>query len=77
MDRNKIIIENRTELPLLKVMWYVEAVMKEGLISNDGKQYCYMTTFRDGICVSTDLNKKSHRFVVWYDERYVERKTNG
>jgi len=61
----KLIIENRTNMPDLEAMWYVMEVMRDGRISNDGKQYCYATVWRSSkIVVWTDLNKQSDRFVV-------------
>lgn len=61
----KLIIENRTDMPDLEAMWYVMEVMRDGRVSNDGKQYCYATVWKlTGIVVYTDLNKKSDRFVV-------------
>ena len=61
----KLIIENRTDMPDLEAMWYVQEVMRDGRVSNFGKQYCYATAWRSSkIVVWTDLNKKSDRFVV-------------
>jgi len=64
----RIIIENRTK----KASWAVSlemilTVIESGRISNNDKQYCYATTFNthEGkFIVSTDLNKKSDRFVI-------------
>ena len=66
---NKIIIENRTEKPMIEILGYVATVMDQGRISNDGKQYCYITRFAGDIMVVTDLNKKSDRFVVYKDPK--------
>lgn len=63
----KFIIENRSDLDELNVLNLVYSVISSGRISNDGKQYCYMTTFDiNGFtyAVSTDLNKNSDRFVI-------------
>lgn len=65
MKQEKIIIENRTELPISDILVYVKAVMDKGRISNFGKQYCYLTVFGDGITVVSDLNKKSDKFIVY------------
>ena len=35
----------------------VKQVIAEGRISNNGKQYCYLTVFVSGIVVATDLSK--------------------
>lgn len=64
---NKLIIDNRTELSDLEAMELVKAVVKEGRISNNGKQYCYGTTVQIDESlygIWTDLNAKSDRFVI-------------
>ena len=48
----------------------VQDVIRGGRISNNNKQYCYLSTFELAdtgtvIAVSTDLNRQSDRFVVW------------
>ena len=64
---DKIIIENRTDKSMTEILGYVAAVIQGGRISNDGKQYCYATRFKENIMVYTDLNKKSDRFVIWQE----------
>ena len=64
---NKLIIDNRTELTDFEAVTLVGKVIKQGRISNDGKQYCYgtRTTIEDKeYMIWTDLNKKSDRFVI-------------
>ena len=62
----KIIIENRSEKADNEtVLERVSKVISNGRLSRNNKQYCYLTVFDDGICVSTTLNKKSDKFVVW------------
>jgi len=64
---NKLIIENRTGLSDLESIDLIKRVIGSGRISNDGKQYCYLSTTEvNGLsyAVSTDLNKKSDRFVI-------------
>lgn len=65
--KNRIIIENRSQINDLDAIEAVKTVIMSGRISNDGAQYCYFTTFKVGnrkIGVATDLNKRSDRFVV-------------
>ena len=64
---SKIIIQNDSSLPDIRALAYVKAVMEMGRISNNDKQYCYLTTFGENgeIVVATDLNKKSDRFVIY------------
>ena len=61
---NKLIIDNQTELSLSETLWYVGHVLDGGMISNDGKQHCYLSVFHDGVEVITMLNKKSERFII-------------
>lgn len=64
----KVIIDNRTEsLPDSEALWFVSKVMERGRISDDGKQYCYVTTysyFDNQIVIHASLNKQSDRFVL-------------
>ena len=65
----KIIIENRSSVSDNVAISLVQRVITKGRVSNDGKQYCCATVFRNPeqdseIVVYTDLNKKSDRFVV-------------
>ena len=46
----------------------VQAVINKGRVSNNFKQYCYLTAFDTGLGVyhvATDLNKKSDRFTIY------------
>lgn len=66
----KIIIENRTEFKIETILPFIESVLKMGRISDNGKQYCYLSRFeeaRGAIMVATDRNKQSDRFVVYRD----------
>jgi hypothetical protein len=70
---NKIIIDNRSSKTDIECLKYVKVVMENGRISNDDKQYSYVTTFRNDpldIFVVTDLNKKSDRFVILDDQGF-------
>ena len=68
---SKLIIENRTKrLSDYQCLAYVEKVIAEGRVSNNDKQYCYLTAFGKvggKIMVATDLNKNSDRFVIYDD----------
>lgn len=66
---SKFIIQNHSDLSDLDAIEMVMKVIKDGRISNDGKQYCYGTVFtksNDGkkFAVWTHLNKKSDRFII-------------
>jgi hypothetical protein len=70
----KIIIENRTKLPMAEILPYIRQVISDGRISNFGKNYCYLTTWPDGIRVSADKNKKSDKFMVWQGKKESQQK---
>lgn len=61
---SKIIIENRSKVSDNVALAAVQWVIALGRISSDGKQYCYYTTTRNNLGISSFLNKKSDRFVV-------------
>lgn len=65
---SRLIIENRTDiLTDYECMGYIKKVINMGRISNDGKQYCYLTVYhtpKGKIAVSTTLNKSSDKFVI-------------
>ncbi len=64
----KIIIKNESELPMTKVLNLVDEVMKMGRVSNNNKQYCYLTVFEiEGLKyqIVTDLRKKSDVFTIY------------
>ncbi|MFW6273041.1 MAG: hypothetical protein ACOC2U_04615 [bacterium] len=64
---NKLIIDNRTDLTDYEALLVVGKVVNQGRISNSGKQYCYGTVISiddKKYMVSTDLNKKSDRFII-------------
>ena len=63
----KVIIENRSDLDMQKCLEMVGRIISDGRISNNGKQYCYASSFSvggDEYMIVTDVNKKSDRFVI-------------
>ena len=60
----RLIIDNRTALPVVCLLPHIQAVLNEGLISDNGRSYCYVTTFKGGIVVSANKIKTGHRLVV-------------
>ena len=68
---NKLIIENKTDLPWLDVLAYVASVVNMGRISNDGKQYCYVSTFKTpaGTVAFSPGRRLSHRIPIAPKER--------
>ena len=74
--REKLIIENRTQLTMREILPFVESVIEDGRISGTGDrmQYCYHTVFTlfnstKDLVVSAFLNKRSDRFVVYLQEK--------
>lgn len=65
----RIIINNKSDLPDTTALEIVLKVIQAGRISNEGKQYCYLSTsYVNGIqydCAS-DLRKGSDSFVIYY-----------
>lgn len=69
---NKLIIENRTDMSMQEAMIYAKHVVSDGYISNDNTQYCYATTWPNGIVVASHKNDKSDRLVIYRDERLIK-----
>lgn len=72
---NKLIIQNNTGLSDEKILEYVLGVIRLGRISNNDTQYCYHTSFEDGIEITSYLNKKSDRFVIYQSKIKTALKT--
>ena len=75
---DKLIIENRAGIPWLDVLRYVDCVINMGRISNDGKQYCYASTFKTPagtIVVASYLNEHSDRLVVYLEGQQDQEQT--
>lgn len=64
---SRIIIDNRSSKSDERVIEMVSTIVAEGRVSNDGRQYCYVTV-SDGLAIASYLNKKSDRFVAYDDE---------
>lgn len=63
----RIIINNKSDLPDLEIVNRVYEVIKLGRISNDGKQYCYLCTFKkedNEYQIASDLRKGSDSFTI-------------
>ena len=66
--KNKIIIHNNTDLEDEDVMQYVYCVISGGKVSEtkQGKQYCFVTTFKSGIVVFCNKRNDTYTFHVSY-----------
>ena len=72
----KVIIHNRSSASDEEIVNTVSMIMKEGRVSNHGKQYCYLVNLViDGIetHIVSDLNKGSDRFTA-YDQPIIARR---
>ena len=65
---DKVIIENRTTMPLEDALIRVARVIEMGRISNNCTQYCYHTHFSGDVGVAAFKNKCSDRFIVFKDD---------
>ena len=63
---DKIIIHNYTKLTDYAVLEYIQAVMLQGKISerNKVKQYCFVTTFKEGITVCSGRRNNTYTFTI-------------
>jgi hypothetical protein len=61
---SKLIIQNDSTHNDAQALQYVMTVIRNGRISEDGKSYCYVTSFVDGVVVGCMRNAQSDRFVV-------------
>lgn len=65
---SKIIIHNNTNLEDNEAMLYVNCVINQGKLSKtkQGEQYSFITTFKNGIIVSSGRKKDTYTF--WIDK---------
>lgn len=65
---SKLILENRTDLPMVDFLRLAQEVVSMGRISNHGKQYCGVTSFAiDGqeYHIVSGLNEKSDKLTFY------------
>lgn len=53
----KIVIENDTEMDDVSALYYAIKIVQGGRVSDHGKQYCYVTSFKNGVVVLARLTK--------------------
>ena len=61
----KIIINIQDDLDPDDAVRRVANIISEGRISNNGNDYCYVTTWVNGTTVTAKRNKKSDTFTVF------------
>lgn len=65
---NKLILENRSDLDMFEFMQLAMSVVAEGRVSNDGKQYGYLTVFfmrESKYHIVSELNEKSDKLILY------------
>ena len=70
----RVIVNNKTDCPDAIVMLKVAEIIKDGRVSNKGKQYCYLIIFHYNnkrYFISSSLNKKSDKFTVTYEHALI------
>lgn len=64
----KLILDNRTDLSMEDFLALAQRVVAQGRLSNEGKQYCYLTaTTIEGqeYHIVSDLNEKSDKLTIY------------
>lgn len=67
-EMSKLIIHNLTNLSDWDVLHYIIKVIQEGFVSEtkNGKQYSFVTTFKNGYTVIANKNKQNtHTFWIY------------
>lgn len=66
MEDKKLIIHNYTDLNDAEVLLFIINVINEGLVSetSKGKQYCFVTKFKNNYVVTCDKIKTGYSFKV-------------
>lgn len=64
--KDKIIIHNYTDLDDYDAMIYVLKVISKGKNSkrNNLEQYCFVTTFKGGIIISSGRKNNTYTFII-------------
>lgn len=65
----KLIIDNRTDLPMDEVLLMAFSVVRMGRVSGDNDRYCYATRFYNGVVCEATKNKKSDTLVFVKQEK--------
>ena len=61
----KIIIDIRDNIPSTDALMKVAQVIEDGRTSNNGKNYCWLTAWNDGVNIYSKRNKQSDTFTVY------------
>jgi hypothetical protein len=70
----RIIINNKSDLPDVDVVYLVARIINNGRVSNNGKQYCYLATHQDDkYHIVSDLRKRSDSFIIYNNPQYIDK----
>lgn len=62
---SKLIIRNHTNKTMNDVLVMAQRVIGCGRISDNGKSYCHITTFLNGVACRAVKNKESDTLTFW------------
>ena len=69
---SRLIIDNRSSMPMETALEYIIGIIERGRISNNGKQYCYLTVLRScGTQFASGLTKTGDKFTIVDAHGYV------
>ena len=67
--REKLIINNDSDLSMAEVLVLAKSVVSDGRVSGDGESYCYITRFGmgefNGMMCYAQRNKSSDTLTFW------------
>lgn len=66
--KERLIINNHTDLPMDIVLVRASRIVGEGRISGNGESYCYATRFKDGVSCYAKRNKTSDTLTFLKEE---------
>ena len=71
--REKLIINNDSDLSMAEVLVLAKSVVSDGRVSGDGESYCYVTQFVNGnvrgIMCYAQRNKSSDTLTFWRETK--------
>ena len=76
--REKLIINNDSDLRMAEVLALAQGVVSDGRVSGDSGSYCYITEFLNGkvrgVMCYAQRNKSSDTLTFWRETKVEDRK---
>ena len=76
--REKLIINNDSDLSMAEILVLAKSVVSEGRVSGDSDSYCYITAFVNGnvrgIMCYAQRNKSSDTLTFWRETKTEDKK---